>query len=117
MRVVLCRKKFSHIWEIVAWHIPFFVKIVYIFNADNKAIAKEDGRGSHFGKNIVLSYLIIGGIRMRKSKKDKRENATNLQMEGEMRYREKISDVLLKIKDEKLLKRIYDYVEYLYIYK
>lgn len=54
---------------------------------------------------------------MRKSKKDKRENATNLQMEGEMRYREKISDVLLKIKDEKLLKRIYDYVEYLYIYK
>lgn len=106
MRVGLCRKKFSHIWEIVAWHIPFFVKIVYIFNMDSKSIAKEDGLDSHFGKNIVLSYLNIGGIRMRKNEKDKRENAENLQMEGVMRCRKTGRELMNQINDEKFLCQI-----------
>lgn len=32
-------------------------------------------------------------------------------------YKRRIEDIVDKIKDEKLLKRIYDLAEYLYIYK
>lgn len=48
---------------------------------------------------------------------NKRENENRKTKQEVEWYREKIIDMVNQIKDERLLKRIYELAEYLYIYK